>query len=807
MTETEVADTRGPVRDIPVEEPPLPRRTRPPLDIFRLVLTALGIAGVLGLAIIAEQTLSGLAEDLQELGDRIPDELEAILSFAAEFVGLILPPLLVVQLMLRGRLRTTAEVLIAGVLAAVAAAAFSFWLRDGGPELFGNAFVPAVQSDYAAPAAPVEVVGPVPAYPALLVAIITVAAWIDLKRARQAALFAISASLAVGLLVGTATVAGTVLALGVGHLVGLGVRLVSGRPSTAPDGRDIAALMLAEGYDVRRVRADQVDQHRRYVVETAAQPLGVTVLDRENEGAGMLGRAIARIRTREEVLPHEALTMRAVLDQTTLLSLAVGRAGARTPRLRHALKIGADAVAIVFEHVPGRPLAEVPPGEISDAMLHDLWRQIDKLRLNQVAHRRLSGRTILVGDDGRLWLLNPSGGEIAASELALRVDLAHGLVAVGIVVGAERAVATAMDVLGAEQVAHAVPLMQPLAMARTTRTRLRSRRGLLSELRDRVVARADVEPDETIRIERLRPLSLLTGVGAVAAVYLIGTQLTDVPFAGLISRIQWTWVPVAMVSMAVSFVGATWALLGFVPERIPFWRTFCAQVSLGFVRLVAPATVGTAAINIRLLTKAGVAGPLAAASVAANQVGNVAVSIPLIIVLGLATGSSVAASLEPSPAMLAVIGAIVLLAALMLLVAPIRARALASWKEFAQRGLPRLLDVMGNPRKLAEALGGIVLQATALVFCFYACLQAMGATVNIAALAVVQLVGNTVGTAVPTPGGLGAVEAALTAGVTAIGVSTGVAVSSVLLFRLVSFWLPILPGWIMWTQMQKRNLL
>src|SRR5918993_4529494 len=243
---------------------------------------------------------------------------------------------------------------------------------------------------------------------------------------------------------------------------------------------------------------------------------------------------------------------------------------------------------------------------------------------------------------------------------------------------------TAVDVLGAEQVAGAVPLMQPLAMARTTRTRLGGRRGLLSELRDRVVARADVQPDETIRIERLRPLSLLTGVGAVAAVYLVGTQLTDVPFA--------------------------------------------------------------------------------TASVAANQVGNVAVSIPLIVVLGLATGSSVAASLEPSPTMLAVIGAIVLLAGLLLLVAPIRARALAIWKDFVQRGLPRLLDVLANPRKLAEAVGGIVLQATALVFCFYACLQAMGANVNVAALAVVQLVGNTVGTAVPTPGGLGAVEAALTAG-------------------------------------------
>jgi uncharacterized membrane protein YbhN (UPF0104 family) len=261
------------------------------------------------------------------------------------------------------------------------------------------------------------------------------------------------------------------------------------------------------------------------------------------------------------------------------------------------------------------------------------------------------------------------------------------------------------------------------------------------------------------------------------------------------------------MSMALSFVGATWALLGFVPERVPFWRTFGAQVSLGFVRLIAPATVGNAAINIRLLTRAGVSGPLAAASVAANQVGNVAISIPLIIVLGIATGSSAAASLEPSPTTLAIIGGVVLLAALLLLMPPIRSRARVLWLDFAARGLPRLLDVLAKPRKLAEAAGGILLQVAALVFCFYASLQALGIDVNIAALAVVQLVGNTVGTAVPTPGGLGAVEAALTAGLTAIGVSSGVAVSGVLLFRIVSFWLPIAPGWLCWTQMQKRGLL
>ena len=71
MADTGVEDTRIPVRDIPVEEPPLPRRTRRPQDIFRLVLTAIGVIAAVGLAIVAERTLDGLTQDLRDLG-RLP---------------------------------------------------------------------------------------------------------------------------------------------------------------------------------------------------------------------------------------------------------------------------------------------------------------------------------------------------------------------------------------------------------------------------------------------------------------------------------------------------------------------------------------------------------------------------------------------------------------------------------------------------------------------------------------------------------------------------------------------------------------
>ena len=61
--------------------------------------------------------------------------------------------------------------------------------------------------------------------------------------------------------------------------------------------------------------------------------------------------------------------------------------------------------------------------------------------------------------------------------------------------------------------------------------------------------------------------------------------------------------------------------------------------------------------------------------------------------------------------------------------------------------------------------------------------------------------------AAPTPGGLGALEAALVAGFTGVGMEPGLAVAVVLSYRLVTYWLPILPGWISFHVLERRNLI
>ena len=81
--------------------------------------------------------------------------------------------------------------------------------------------------------------------------------------------------------------------------------------------------------------------------------------------------------------------------------------------------------------------------------------------------------------------------------------------------------------------------------------------------------------------------------------------------------------------------------------------------------------------------------------------------------------------------------------------------------------------------------------------------RALGYTVPFAVLAITYLASNTVGSIVPSPGGIGPVELALTAGLVAAGVPYGVALSTAIVYRLVTFWIPIPVGWLSLQRLQK----
>jgi uncharacterized membrane protein YbhN (UPF0104 family) len=121
--------------------------------------------------------------------------------------------------------------------------------------------------------------------------------------------------------------------------------------------------------------------------------------------------------------------------------------------------------------------------------------------------------------------------------------------------------------------------------------------------------------------------------------------------------------------------------------------------------------------------------------------------------------------------------------------------------------IPRLLDIAQRPAKLAQGIGGALLLTAAYIFCLDASILALGRSVALASVAVVYLTGSAIGSAVPTPGGVGAVEAALSAGLVAAGMPGAKAVSAVLLFRLATFWLPVPIGWVALNHLQRKDAL
>lgn len=123
--------------------------------------------------------------------------------------------------------------------------------------------------------------------------------------------------------------------------------------------------------------------------------------------------------------------------------------------------------------------------------------------------------------------------------------------------------------------------------------------------------------------------------------------------------------------------------------------------------------------------------------------------------------------------------------------------------------VPRMLDVLQQPRKLLTGIGGMLLLTGTFVMCLDASIRAFGggSTISYASIAVVFLTANAVGSAVPTPGGVGAVETALTGALIIARVDPGTAAAAVLLFRLLTFWLPVLPGWLCFNYLTRRGAL
>jgi uncharacterized membrane protein YbhN (UPF0104 family) len=359
----------------------------------------------------------------------------------------------------------------------------------------------------------------------------------------------------------------------------------------------------------------------------------------------------------------------------------------------------------------------------------------------------------------------------------------------------------------ADELLTVLPLLQPVVLVRSTRHALRRRRDVLPAVRKALLEAVPEGEVMPVQLERIRARTLVTLVASVAAVYLLAGELAQASFGHLLRSADWRWALVALALSAATYVGATLSISGFVAERLSFGRTLFVQLASSFVTLVTPAAVGGAALNVRYLQRRRIPAAAAVASVGVTQVVAFVLHILLLTVFAAIAGTSTKSAIRPPTWAYFVVAGLVVLAGVVLAVPAGRRMVRARLSPTFGQVLPRLLEVAQRPRKLAEGIGGVLLLSLTYILCLSACVNAFGGSLPIAKVGFVYLTGSAIGSIIPTPGGLGAVEAALTAGLTAAGVHGGIAVSAVLLFRLLTFWLPVPIGWAAMNYLERQHYL
>ena len=532
--------------------------------------------------------------------------------------------------------------------------------------------------------------------------------------------------------------------------------------------------------------------------------LDVEVFDRDQQAAGTFYRLYRWVRVQGQVSRTAPLSVDRVVERRALLSYATEDAGVPTPRLRTVARVGPEAAVLAYEYCEGTTLAQRNPG-CTDAELGLIWDAVTRLHARHVTHRGLTADRILFTADGRVMLLDPGDGEVAASDLQVRLDLAQLIVELALFVGPEKSAQLAVKKVGGSELVAVLPLLQPVALVRSTRHALRRRRDVLPAVRKILLAAVPGGEVTPVQLERIRPRTLVTLVASIAASYLLAGELAQTSLRRLLASADWRWGIAALALSAVTYAGAALSLSGFVAERLGFLRTLLVQVASSFVTLVTPAAVGGVALNVRYLQRRNIPATVAVASVGVSQVVAFVLHILLLAVFAAITGTGTKSPIRPPTWAYFVVAGLVGLAGAVLAIPSGRRLVRARLSPTFGQVLPRLLEVAQHPRKLAEGFGGALLLSLAYILCLSACVAAFGRSVPIAKIGFVYLTGSAIGSIIPTPGGLGAVEAALTAGLTAAGVPGAVAVSAVLLFRLLTFWLPVPLGWAAMNFLERKH--
>ncbi|WP_225825536.1 lysylphosphatidylglycerol synthase transmembrane domain-containing protein [Streptomyces naphthomycinicus] len=264
---------------------------------------------------------------------------------------------------------------------------------------------------------------------------------------------------------------------------------------------------------------------------------------------------------------------------------------------------------------------------------------------------------------------------------------------------------------------------------------------------------------------------------------------------GELRTASWPWLVAAAGATCLTWVAAAFTRQGAVMQPLPKGRLLATQFAAGAANHLLPTGLGAGAVNLRFMTVCGVPPARSSAALALyllaecvgrlGLLGALLIAFPDALRLGALLPDGAALGLLPGAA-----GLLLVMGAAAALVRPLRTRVAA----FVRDALGEARSVHSRPARALALWGGSLafpaLQAAGLA----AVGQALRLPVPAAHMALAYLAATVAVAMIPTPGGLGSVEAALIVALIAVGGPAAVATAVVLAYRIITVWVPLVPG-------------
>jgi uncharacterized protein (TIRG00374 family) len=814
----EVSERASMDTDVVIEPLANPPNVRRGADVLRLILAlAVLVVGLL-VATLAHRGVRSTERDVLQTIVTLPPSLRDALTGAVQLTAVLMPAAIVVVIAARRRFAAVGKVVASGVVGTLAGVLVSYlWLDSSHPAtwhelLTGRNGIVAVT------------VPPV-AWLAGTTAVLTVAGAELSRRWRRGLWWLTGLAAALEVMVGGYLPVDAVVAAALGISVGTSILLIFGEAARRPTAAQVVAALQECGVEVARLKelppvAPGPARFCATMLNSTA--LAVRVYAGDDRDRDRLARLARWLLVRDPEDDRAGSTVESAAEHEMLAMVAAARAGGRVPEPVVAYPVaGGQGALVAWVDVGGQPLGALPPAQVSDETLADLWQSVSRLHQHRLAHRRLRTDNILVDDSGRAWLTGLVLAELGATDRQLATDLAELLTSLAVLLGVDRTVPPAVAALGAPTVAAAASYLQPLAVTPSTRAAVRdydhnrsvsssrwSERGrlrpggrpsLYRDLRSEVAQATGEPPVKPEQLARFTWKKALTLLGAFAVIYLVLPQLANTGAAvRALHHADWWWVLAAVPALFLAQAFSTLVQLGSIPADLPFGPTYVVSFGGSFLNRVTPNNVGGMALNFRYLQNAGVDSGAATGAVGLQTVASMAATLLLVAVFFARTGrhTSLHFSFHLHQWVLVLITAALAAGALFGLTP--RGRRFYHDKiwGFIRSAGTAIGEVAKSPRHLAltgvGAFGGPIVQIVAL----WLCVHALGGQLPFVQVGAVYLGGHLVASAAPVPGGLGALEAALVAGLSALGMHVGAAASAVLIYRLLTYWLTVPVGWI-----------